>query len=333
MTLNQINSQQVIMDKISKLNPFAHHCLVSYDTLELNAKLTYSEIEAVFSLINESYFYPDKNYRYVFHDKERGFTLKMFQHDSARRTQYNAKITIHRAFYEASNTGYLYEIIDLYRGKWCVKKVHVAFDFISSKDNSVTIKHHLNVKAEQRTDLNHHVTDYTGSLKNSYRAGARLVANYDRNEREQSRNNDSDYAFANRLEVRMSFKTNEIMFDAFASNGEQAHSFITQRLEALMFIVDLDSMVDCPAYLKRSFKAIQRNTNKINEYKKRKSKHQLLTEIKRVAKLNRFNFELAYRNNRKTLTEPFELENQIGLQGLVSSTESVESQQVEFEAL
>ena len=57
--------------------------------------------------------------------------------------------------------------------------------------------------------------------------------------------------------------------------------------------------------LMRSFKAIQRDTNKINEYKKRKSKHKLLADIKRVAKLNRFNFELAYQNNRKTLTEPF----------------------------
>ena len=57
--------------------------------------------------------------------------------------------------------------------------------------------------------------------------------------------------------------------------------------------------------LKRSFKAIQRNPNKMNEYKKRKYKNKLLADVKRVAKLNRFNFELAYQNNRKTLTESF----------------------------
>lgn len=307
MTNNVIESQNEAVDKVSKIDSTAHQSIVSYDTLELNAKLTYTEIEAVFNLIDKSNFYADQSYRYVFHDKERGFTLKMFQHDSARRSQYNAKITIHRAFYEASNTGYLHEIIDLYRDKWCVKKAHVAFDFLSSKNNSVTIKHHLNVKAEQRADLNHHVTDYTGSLKNSYRAGARLVANYDRNERELSRNNESDYTFSNRLEVRMTFKTDEIMFASFARNDEQAHSVNTSRLEALLFIVDLDEMVECSAYLKRSFKAIQRDSNKINEYKKRKSKNKLLAEIKSVARLNRFNFELAYSNNRSKLTEPFEL--------------------------
>lgn len=55
----------------------------------------------------------------------------------------------------------------------------------------------------------------------------------------------------------------------------------------------------------RSFKAIQRDTNKINEYKKRNSKKKLPAEIKRVAKLNRFNFELAYSNNRNKLVELF----------------------------
>lgn len=91
----------------------------------------------------------------------------------------------------------------------------------------------------------------------------------------------------------------------FARNDEQAHSIISKRLEALLFIVDLDELVECSAYLMRSFKAIQRDTNKINEYKKRKSKNKLLDEIKRVAKLNRFNFELAYSNTRSKLTEPF----------------------------
>ena len=78
-------------------------------------------------------------------------------------------------------------------------------------------------------------------------------------------------------------------------------------MEALLFIVDLDEMVDCSAYLMRSFKAIQRDINKINNYKKRKSKNKnkLAVDIKRVARLNRFNFELAYNNNRSTLVEQF----------------------------
>lgn len=304
VTNKVIQSQQKNVDEVSKINSTSYQSIVSYDTLELNAKLSFTEIKEIFNLIDESNFYADKNYRYVFHDKERGFTLKMLQHDSVKQAQYNAKITIHRAFYNASNTGYLLEIINLYRDKWCVKKVDVAFDFLSGRNNSVIIKHHLNVKGTKLIDLEHRVTNYTGSLKNSHRAGARLIANYDRNEREQSRNNESDYAFANRLEVRMAFKTNEIMFNAFASNSEQVHSVISKRLEALLFIVDLDEIIDCSAYLMRSFKAIQRDTNKINEYKKRKKK-KLTEDIKRVAKLNRFNFELAYSNNRSKLTEPF----------------------------
>ena len=58
----------------------------------------------------------------------------------------------------------------------------------------------------------------------------------------------------------------------------------------------------------RSFKAIQRDINKINNYKKRKSKNKnkLAVDIKRVARLNRFNFELAYKNtvtsSKKLLT-------------------------------
>ncbi|WP_375199776.1 hypothetical protein [Bacillus sp. RS11] len=306
MTNNFIQTQQEIVDKVSKINSTSHQSLVSYDTLEINAKLSHTEIVAVFSLIKESHFYPDQSYRYVFHHKEAGFTLKMLQHDFARRTQYTAKITIHRAFYEADSTGYLHEVINLYRDKWCVKNAHIAFDFLTNKDNSVIIKHHLNVKGSKITDLKHHVTDYIGSLKYATRAGARLLANYDRNEREQSRNKESDYAFANRLEARLSFATDEIMFNAFAENDEQTHTIISSRLEALLFIVDLDEMVGCSAMLMRSFKAIQRDINKINEYKKRKSKNKLLADIKRVAKLNRFNFELAYKNNRKTLTEPFD---------------------------
>lgn len=285
-------------------------CIVSYDTLILNAKLSNDEIENVFNLIDKSNFYPDQSYRYVFHHKEVGFTLKLLQHDFARRTQYTARITIHRAFYEADNVGYLLEIINLYREKWCVKNAHIAFDFLSNKHNSVIIKHHLNVKGTRFADLEHRVTDYTGSLKYSTRAGARLLANYDRNEREESRsskslNDESDYAFANRLEARLSFATDEIMFSSFASNDEQAHAIISSRLEALLFIVDLDEMVGCSAMLMRSFKAIQRDINKINEYKKRKSKNKLLADIKRVAKLNRFNFELAYNNNRSNLVEQF----------------------------
>jgi len=53
-------------------------------------------------------------------------------------------------------------------------------------------------------------------------------------------------------------------------------------LEALLFVVEVDSMKDCSVILMRSFKALQH-----------------------IAKLNRFNFELAYSNNRKTLTELF----------------------------
>ncbi|WP_068982853.1 hypothetical protein [Lysinibacillus xylanilyticus] len=172
------------------------------------------------------------------------------------------------------------------------------------------IKHHLNVKGTRFADLEHRVTDYTGSLKYSNRAGAKLLANYDRNEREESSssnssNGESDYAFANRLEARLSFATDEIMFSSFASNDEQAHAIISSRLEALLFIVDLDEMVGCSAMLMRSFKAIQRDINKINEYKKRKSKHKLLAEIKHVAKLNRFNFELSYENNGTRLIKIF----------------------------
>jgi len=99
----------------------------------------------------------------------------------------------------------------------------------------------------------------------------------------------------------------------FARNGEQAHSIITSRLEALLFIVDLDSMVDCSAYLMRLFQAIQPDTNKINDYKKRKSKNKISGEIKCVAKLNRFNFELAYSNNRNKLAEPFEEPVSVGI--------------------
>lgn len=71
--------------------------------------------------------------------KKRVFTLKKLQNDFARRTQYTARITLHRAFYEADNIGYLLEIINLYREKWCVKNAHIAFDFLSNKDNSVNI--------------------------------------------------------------------------------------------------------------------------------------------------------------------------------------------------
>ncbi|MGE7920101.1 hypothetical protein ACQKM9_14385 [Viridibacillus sp. NPDC093762] len=44
---------------------------------------------------------------------------------------------------------------------------------------------------------------------------------------------------------------------------------------------------------------------KNREYKKRKDKNKLLAEIKDAAKLNRFNFELAYNNNRSKLLEAF----------------------------
>lgn len=60
----------------------------------------------------------------------------------------------------------------------------------------------MNVKGTKFTDLEHRITEYTGSLKYSNRAGVRLLVNYDRNEREESRNEESDYVFANCLEAR-----------------------------------------------------------------------------------------------------------------------------------
>lgn len=96
----------------------------------------------------------------------------------------------------------------------------------------------MNVKGSKFTDLDHHVKKLHRLFEN-FRAGVRLMGNYERNEREQSRENQSNSTFANRLEVRISFKTNEIMFKDFANNDEQAHSIITSRLEALLFIVDL----------------------------------------------------------------------------------------------
>lgn len=100
------------------------------------------------------------------------------------------------------------------------------------------------------------------------------------------------------------------MFNAFARNDEQAHSMITNRLEAILFIVDQDEVIECSACLMRSFKAIQHDMNKINEYKKRK-KDKLIADIKLVAKLNRFNFEKAYINNRCELTELFRVLSQL----------------------
>lgn len=52
------------------------NCVVSYDTLILNAKLSNDEIENVFNLIEKSNFYLDQSYRYVFHHKEAGFHIK-----------------------------------------------------------------------------------------------------------------------------------------------------------------------------------------------------------------------------------------------------------------
>lgn len=49
---------------------------------------------------------------------------------------------------------------------------------------------------------------------------------------------------------------------------------------------------------------IQRDINKINEYKKRKIKYKPSADIKSAARLGRFNLELIY-NNHINLLEPF----------------------------
>lgn len=92
----------------------------------------------------------------------------------------------------------------------------------------------------------------------------------------------NNYTFA-RFSMRVkAFWANIILF---VRNDEQAHSIISKRLEDLLFIVDLDEMVERSAYLMRSFKAIQRDTNKINEYKKCKGRNKLLDEIKRYVEV------------------------------------------------
>ena len=48
-------------------------------------------------------------------------------------------------------------------------------------------------------------------------------------------------------------------------NDEQAHSIISALLKDLLFIVDLDSMVDCTAYSMRLFQVVQPDTNKISQ--------------------------------------------------------------------
>lgn len=241
------------------------NCRISIDTMELTAKLTHSEIRELqndFGFDNSSQSEALKHYEGVFHFKQYGFTMKVLPRIKQWRRYYNARITIHKAFFESEIVpDSLKDVIQMF--DWSITNLHIAFDY-PSHYKPMVYKHHHKVVYDKLTDANGYTTHYFGSR------GSKVVdceddtkekwihrknnigVQYDRNEKELAKGiiDEPIHDFSRRYEARMIFKIGELLL------SDIDHAKVAQELDKRILIADLAS-VDIHEYVKRPLRTLQ----------------------------------------------------------------------------
>ncbi|MFJ8516554.1 hypothetical protein [Lysinibacillus xylanilyticus] len=242
-----------------------HNCCISIDTMELTAKLSHSEIRELqnyFEFDNSSKSEALKHYEGVYHFKQYGFTMKVLPRIRQWRRYYNARITFHKAFFEAENLPEsLMELVQMFN--WSITNLHIAFDY-PSHYKPMVYKHHHKVVYDKLTDANGFTTHYFGSRGSKIvdceddtkekwiHRKNNIAILYDRNEKELAKGISDEFRhdYSKRYEARMIFKIGELQL------SKVNHARVAQELDKRILIADLESS-DIHEYAKRPLRKLQ----------------------------------------------------------------------------
>ena len=241
------------------------NCRISIDTMELTAKLTHNELKALqndFGFDNSSKSEALKHYEGVFHLKQFGFTMKLLPRIRQWRRYYNARVTLHKAFFESDRVPD--SLMDVIREfNWSITNLHVAFDYPNNY-KPLVYKHHHKVVYDKLTDANGFTTHYFGSR------GSKVVdceddtkekwihrknnigVQYDRNEKELATGiaDEPAHEYSKRYEARMIFKIGELLL------SDIDHATVVQELDKRILIADIESP-SIHDYARRPFRTLQ----------------------------------------------------------------------------
>lgn len=248
------------------------NCRISIDTMELTAKLTHAELEELQSYIafdRSSKSEALRHYEGVYHLKQFGFTMKVQPRIRQWRRYYNARITLHKAFFEVESfPNSLMELVHMF--KWSITNLHLAFDY-PSNFSPLVYKHHHKVTYEQLIDAYGHTSQYFGSRGTKMKIDCEddieekwihrknnIAILYDRNEKEISRgmNEEPQHEYSKRYEARMIFKIGELLL------SDINHARVAQELSKRILIADLKSSA-IHEYAKRPLRKLQINFNEM----------------------------------------------------------------------
>lgn len=252
----------------------------------LRVKLTDEQKEFIYDRFYYS-FHKSKHYRYSLYYEEMGFVLQLSPKNSLLHSHFNAKITLHRKFFQRNYIPH--SIIDILTFiDWSVVRLDIAFDYKTSKQDGILFKHHGLLKEASYSNETYYIGNHKSQKK------SHTLVNYDRNIKELKRNSGIHHEYGNRVETRFRFKMADMKLNSM--NQEIIYS----KLKRYLFISDINK-VDADGYRKRRIRKLQHNYKQLKAYGDNEVK-----AIRKLFKAEREPLEEIYKSN---VTQLFDFMN------------------------
>ncbi|PSL41158.1 hypothetical protein B0H99_103294 [Planomicrobium soli] len=250
---------------------------VSIDTMILRVKLTDEQKEFIYDRFYYG-FHRSKHYRYSLYFEEMGFTLQLSPKKSVLHSYFNGTITLHRKFFQREYIPH--SIIDILTSiDWSIVRIDIAFDYKTSKQDSLLFKHHGNSKDASYENETYYIGNHKSQKK------SHTLVNYDRNIKEIKRGTGIEHEYGNRLETRFKFK----MADMKLNNMNQ--ELIYNQLKKYLFLSNIDQL-NTNGYRKNRIRKMQHKYKQLTLYDKKEA-----ATIKELIKASREPLEEIYKLN------------------------------------
>lgn len=245
---------------------------VRLDKLLLKAKIDKSQLDSVFDSFGKG-FYPDNTYRYNLKINESIF-LHMLPLDMNYLNKCNIVLSFNATFFNHYNLPHVVSDL-LHSINFSVRAMHVAFDFDTSKQDSLALKYHGN----QKSVFIENESYYNGSENSNC-----YSINYDRNAKEESYGTNITHLHSNRYEFRFTFKLGEQLIHNLN------HELITNRLDRFIFIQDIN-LLHCGNPFKKLLYKLKNDNDLLKVFYPKQRERD---KVKAYIKSNRVDFTSLY---------------------------------------
>ncbi len=253
---------------------------IGLDTIVMRTKLTDEQKQFIYDRFYYS-FHRSKHYRYALYINTIGFVLQLSPLEPKKHAYFNASIALNPKFFKQDYIPH--SIIDVLTTiDWKVTRMDIAFDYKAPKQDSLLFKHNGKMKDNNFKD-SYYVGAYSKDRKNH------RIVNYDRNLKEESRNNEITHKFSNRLETRFNFTMKEMPLN------DLKHAVILNELSRYLFISSIDH-TQFDGWTKNRLRKLQNN---YEQYKAQKAKEQ--RKLRKMIKQSREPLEAIYEANMDNL--------------------------------